>query len=156
MLSCSKYKNCIICACGCIGDYAKRISFLPNLIIRLYLAEIFFNSGMSKIDDWNGTLFLFQYEYNVPVINYAVAAYLVLFMELVGSALLATGFGTRLISLAMFIMVLIMNISYVESSENYYWMLLFSMLFVYGGDKLSVDYWLKNKWFAKSNHAKQK
>ncbi|MEQ9116132.1 MAG: DoxX family protein [Rickettsiales bacterium] len=151
MFKCSKTKNCLICMCGCIGNYAKKISFLPNFIVRLYLAEIFLNSGMAKLDDWKGTLFLFQYEYSVPVINYAVAAYIALTMELVGSVFLAIGFGTRLVSLALFVMTLIMNFSYVESTENYYWMLLFSMLFVYGGSKLSVDYWLKNQ-FLKGKH----
>ena len=34
------------------------------LILRLYVANVFFKSGLTKIDDWSTTLFLFTEEKN--------------------------------------------------------------------------------------------
>lgn len=149
MTKCSKYKDCITLFIDTLFKYAGKISFLPNFIVRLYLAEIFFNSGMAKLDDWSGTLFLFQYEYHVPLFNHILAAYMAVILELCCPVLLVLGFATRFASLALFGMAIIINLSYVEAAENYYWMLLFSLLVVYGGDKLSLDYWIREKWFKK-------
>ena len=53
------------------------------LFIRVYVAWVFLKSGMHKIGDWELTLTLFEYEYNVPLLNYELAAYLATFGELV-------------------------------------------------------------------------
>ncbi len=130
--------------------YASKISFAPNLLARLYLADIFFNSGLAKIDDWKGTLFLFKYEYKVPLLSPSVAAYSSALIELICPILLVLGLGTRFVSFILFCMSYVIIISFIESSENYYWMLIFSMLIVYGGDKLSLDHLLK-KYFKTNN-----
>ena len=41
---------------------------LGLLAARLYLFDVFFKSGLTKIKDWEGTLYLFNNEYHVPVL----------------------------------------------------------------------------------------
>jgi hypothetical protein len=57
---------------------------IPALLgARLYVAWVFFKSGLTKLNNWEGTLELFEYEYVVPVLDSVTAAYLATFVELV-------------------------------------------------------------------------
>ena len=47
-----------------------------DLAIRLHVANVFFKSGLTKIDDWDKTVFLFQEEYHVPLLPPEAAAFL--------------------------------------------------------------------------------
>ena len=49
------------------------------LFFRVYVAWVFLKSGMHKIGDWELTLTLFEYEYQVPLLGYELAAYLATF-----------------------------------------------------------------------------
>lgn len=143
-------KTCIhkfLCRTNCI---MSAFTPLVNLIARLYMANIFFKSGLTKLDNWNSTLFLFQHEYKVPLISYGLAALLATFVEIVGSVALALGFGTRLAAASLFFMTLVINYTYQEMPENYYWMIIFGMLLAQGGKRISVDYLMKLK-FCKDN-----
>ena len=46
------------------------------LSARLYLAQVFFLAGLTKVRDWDITLLLFTEEYNVPLLSPEVAAVL--------------------------------------------------------------------------------
>ena len=46
------------------------------LFTRLWVAYVFFNSGLTKIASWDSTLYLFEYEYQVPLLPWQLAAYL--------------------------------------------------------------------------------
>jgi len=139
------FPTCIsnfICRTNC---FLSSLTSFVNLILRLYLANIFFKSGLVKVSNWTSTLYLFQYEYKVPIISYGVAAFLATFIELVGSTTLALGFATRYSALALLIMTAVMNYTYQEVPENYYWMLILAALLTQGGKKLSIDCLLKRK-----------
>ena len=47
---------------------------LVDLVIRLYIAEIFFTAGLTKIQSWQTTLMLFNNVYNVPLLPPNIAA----------------------------------------------------------------------------------
>ncbi len=47
---------------------------VPDLGIRLYVARVFFLSGLTKIRDWDTTHLLFSDEYRVPVLPTEPAA----------------------------------------------------------------------------------
>ena len=144
MIEC--FKTCahkILCKTNC---FLSALNPLVNLGVRLYIANIFFKSGLVKIGGWNATLYLFQYEYKVPVISYALAAVLATFVELVGSTALAVGFATRYAAMALLTMTAVINYTYAETPENYYWMLILAMLVTQGGRRISVDYLLKRKF----------
>ena len=113
------------------------------LVVRLWIAEIFFMSGLTKIKSWTTTITLFEDEYKVPLLSAEFAAYIATFAELVLPALLVLGLMTPLSALGLIGMTLIIEIFvYPDTTEHYYWLLLLSVLFSYGGGKFGLDYWL--------------
>lgn len=122
-----------------------KFSSVVNFVARLYLARIFFLSGLTKIDNWNATLFLFKHEYIVPLLSSELAAIIATFVELVLVPLFFFGFMTRYIALCLLAMTMVIHFSYMENAEHYYWMIIYSMVAVYGGGYLSLDNLLKSK-----------
>ena len=120
------------------------------LFIRVYVAWVFLKAGMHKIGDWETTLVLFEYEYQVPLLNFELAAYLATFGELVFPIFLIAGFGTRFFALALTLVNIIAVVSYYATLAkgaglvwHYMWG---SMLFtsvIFGGGVFSIDQWLK-------------
>jgi putative oxidoreductase len=116
------------------------------LFVRLWIARIFWLSGLSKISDWPGTLYLFAYEYKVPIISTKVAAYLSTSTELITPVLLTFGFMTRIACIPMFMMVLVIQYTYLYRIEHIYWMTLILLLICKGPGKLSLDYLIRKKF----------
>ena len=56
---------------------------LADLGVRLFVAAVFFQSGMTKIANWDSTLSLFENEYAVPFLPPELAAVLGTGVELV-------------------------------------------------------------------------
>jgi hypothetical protein len=77
------------------SDFFSWFSWLLLAYFRIYVAWVFLKSGMHKIGDWETTLVLFEYEYQVPLLNFELAAYLATFGELVLPVFLIVGLGTR-------------------------------------------------------------
>src|SRR6185312_7896478 len=84
-----------------VGLAARAIGWLDAvpywalaLPLRVAVAVIFWNSGMTKLADWNTTLTLFAQEYQVPLLPPEVAANLALTIEVTTSPLLVLGFLT--------------------------------------------------------------
>src|ERR1700759_903376 len=73
------------------------------LAVRLYVACVFFMSGLTKIRDWNITRALFENEYHVPLLPRAWAAALGTSAELALPTLLALGLGSRAAAAALFV-----------------------------------------------------
>jgi len=122
------------------------------LFLRVYVAWVFLKSGMHKIGDWETTLVLFEYEYQVPLLNFELAAYLATFGELVFPIFLIAGLGTRLFAIALTLVNIIAVVAYyttLAKGAGLVWHYLWgSMLFtnvIYGGGFFSVDQWLKAK-----------
>ncbi len=108
---------------------------------------------MHKIGDWETTLVLFEYEYQVPLLNFELAAYLATFGELVFPVFLIAGLGTRLTAIAISFINIIAVVSYYATLAKgaglvwhylYGTMLLVSIL--YGGGLFSIDQWFKSKF----------
>jgi hypothetical protein len=83
--------------------------------LRIYVARVFFMSGLTKLHDWNITLALFRNEYHVPVLPPALAAVLGTGAELGLPVLLLLGCGTRIAAAALFVFNIIAVISYADS-----------------------------------------
>ncbi|MBU1265502.1 MAG: DoxX family protein [Gammaproteobacteria bacterium] len=121
-----------------------------DLAIRLYIAWIFFKSGLLKIQSWESTLTLFEYEYAVPLLSTEMAAYLGTAAELVLPALLALGLAGRFAALALFLFNIVAVMSYPDLSDvgrqhHFYWGMLLAMLAVHGPGLLSADGWLARR-----------
>ena len=66
-----------------------------NWLARLYVAQVFFLSGLTKLRDWDVTLALFQDRYHVPLLDPVAAAWLGTGGEIVLPVLLALGLAGR-------------------------------------------------------------
>ena len=113
--------------------------------LRIYVARVFFLSGLTKLHDWNITLALFRNEYHVPLLSPAVAAALGTCAELGLPLLLFAGFGTRFAAVALFVFNIVAATSYPDLSpagvkDHILWGALLLVLFFYGPGKLSLDY----------------
>jgi putative oxidoreductase len=114
------------------------------LLLRLWLAKVFFMSGLTKIQSWDTTLMLFEYEYSVPLISPVLAAWTSTVAELAIPVLLVFGLLTRLNVVALFILNIVAAISYADISfagekDHIIWGLMMMVLFFYGPGKLSFD-----------------
>jgi putative oxidoreductase len=127
------------------------LSSVVSLIIRLYVANVFWKSGMTKIASWDTTLALFENEYAVPLLPSDVAAVLGTGAELFFPVLLFLGLGTRFAAFSLFVLNIIAVISYPDLSEagraeHLYWGMLLLVPIFYGPGKISIDQYLRRKW----------
>lgn len=111
-----------------------------DLVIRLWLAGIFFTSGVIKISDWDKALFLATYEYPVSWMDPVTAAYLGVSIELAGAVLFALGLATRFAALAMLALSLVIQLNYVVLDINLFWIALFGWYVIRGPQTLSLDH----------------
>jgi putative oxidoreductase len=128
---------------------------LALLAARLYLFEVFFQSGLTKVKDWDATLFLFNEEYHVPILPPELAAWMGTGGELVFSSLLAMGLLTRPAALGLFVVNLMAAISYPDLApaalkDHYLWGVLALGLALFGAGKLSVDGVVWRRWLMPS------
>jgi putative oxidoreductase len=123
------------------------------LFIRVYVAWVFFSSGLWKINNWEQNLAVFEYEYQVPLLNYELAAYLATFGELVFPVFLMVGLGTRFTAIAISFINIIAVISYyatLAKGAGLVWHYLYGTMLlvsiIYGGGMFSIDQWIKSKF----------
>ena len=112
------------------------------LAIRIWIANIFFKSGMTKLSNMESTILLFEYEYALPFISPFLAAYMAMFAEIGCSILLVLGLLSRLSSLVFVIMTLVIQIFVFDNAEHFYWIFLLLTILTFGAGKISADYLL--------------
>lgn len=132
------------------------LSPVIDLVARVWLASVFWKSGLTKITTWDSTLSLFNYVYQVPWISPDLAAVLSTAVELGGAALLAVGLAARFGTAALFILNIVAVISYPDLSEvgrkdHFYWGLLLLVFLLHGPGKISVDYFIRRYFFGQRN-----
>ncbi len=116
------------------------------LVVRLWIAEVFFMSGLTKIKSWNTTVALFADEYKVPVLSPEIAAYITTTAELFLPTLLVLGLMTPLSVLGLMGMTLVIELFvYPDTTEHYYWLLLMGVLLTHGSGKFGLDHWLMKR-----------
>ncbi len=122
-----------------------------DLVLRLFLANVFFKSGLTKIQTWDSTLYLFREEYMVPLLPPEFAAYLATSVELGLPVLLVLGLLGRFAALGLFILNAVAAWSYYEQlseaglNQHIYWGLLLAVLLLHGMGKWSLDEWLEKR-----------
>jgi len=114
------------------------------LLIRLYIANVFFKAGLTKIRDWESTLLLYEYEYEVPVLSYEVAAWLATAGELILPVLLVIGLFSRITAIGLFFINAVAVISLVDMpaaafNEHVIWGVLILSVILLGAQKFSLD-----------------
>jgi putative oxidoreductase len=121
------------------------------LAVRIYVARVFFLSGLSKLRDWDITVALFTNEYHVPLFMPEVAAALGTTAEVGLPVLLALGLGSRLAAAALFVFNIVAVVSYPDLSDaglvdHMLWGALMLVTLFYGPGRISLDYWLGRRY----------
>lgn len=115
---------------------------IVDLLIRFWLAGIFFTSAVIKLADWQKALYLSVYEYPVSWLDPVTAAYLGVSVELFGALLLTIGLATRFAALSMLVLSLVIQFNYVALEVNLFWAVLFGWYVARGAGPLSIDHLL--------------
>jgi putative oxidoreductase len=118
-----------------------------QLGLRVGIGAVFFNSGLLKIRSWEFAVKLFQDEYRVPLFDPIVAARVTAFVELTVPVFLFVGLATRLATLPLLGMVLVIQtFVYPQAwTEHLLWASVLTFLLTRGPGALSVDYLIERR-----------
>jgi uncharacterized membrane protein YphA (DoxX/SURF4 family) len=112
---------------------------LIDLGIRIWLAQVFFVSGMLKVTHWPTALDLAATEYPVSWMNPVTAAYTGAAIEVICPVFLVVGLMTRYAAVPMLILSLVIQFSYQAFDSQIFWACLFGWYAVQGAGPLSLD-----------------
>jgi putative oxidoreductase len=126
---------------------------LAQLAARLYIAQAFFLSGLTKLRDWDTTLALFADEYHVPLLPPNVAAVLGTAGELVLPVLLALGLAGRFAAAGLFVVNAVAVVSLMEIAgpalqQHVFWGSLLVGLVLWGPGRWSLDRFVAPRWLS--------
>lgn len=117
---------------------------LAALAARIYVGQVFFLSGLTKLRDWETTIALFTDEYKVPFLPPAIAALAGTAGELVLPVLLIAGLGGRFAALGLFVVNAVAVISLSEIApaayqQHVFWGSLLAGLAIFGPGPWSLE-----------------
>lgn len=135
---------------------AKYLNYLQDpllVVLRIYVGWQFFKSGLLKLDSWDSTMYLFNNEYEVPLLSPGLAAVLGTAGELVFPVLIWLGLAGRLSALGLQFVNIVAVVSYAHvifnpefgtgaAADHYYWGLMLLVVMIFGSGRLSVDHLL--------------
>ena len=112
------------------------------LLLRVGVAMVFWKSGLTKLDSWDSTIFLFAEEYRVPLLPPEVAAVLGTAAELGGSVALIIGLGSRFAALALLGVTAVIQLFVYPTlwSEHIFWFAALLLILARGAGVLSLDH----------------
>jgi putative oxidoreductase len=124
----------------------SHLQSLALLAARLYLAQIFFLSGLTKLRDWSSTLALFNDVYQVPVLPPVLAAYMGTAGELGLPVLLVLGLAGRFAGAGIFVVNLMAALSLMADdfspaaqAQHTLWGVLAAVVALWGAGRWSAD-----------------
>jgi len=114
---------------------------IVQLLARLGVGAVFLKSGLTKIASWEFTIMLFREEYRVPLLPPEIAAPIATATELSMPVLLVLGLFTRLATLPLLGMVLVIQLFVYPDSwaEHLTWVALLLLLLTRGAGAISLD-----------------
>lgn len=112
-----------------------------QLGMRFGVGLVFFDAGILKYQSFEFAVKLFEDEYKVPLLAPAVAARMAMFNELTFSTLLFLGLATRLATLPLLGMILVIQIFVYPSAwpDHLLWGSILVFLLTRGPGALSLD-----------------
>ena len=130
-----------------VASHAQSLALLGA---RLFVAQVFWLSGLTKLHDWGTTIALFQNEYHVPVLPPELAAYMGTAGELGFSVLLVLGLCGRFAAVGLFFVNLVAanaleDIAPAALMGHELWGTLIAVIALWGVGRWSVDGWLARK-----------
>ena len=154
--------TCPICTAvgglgGPIGRLYRGLDRVPYAVLaiplRLAVATVFWNSGMTKLADWNATLALFTDEYQVPLLPPEVAANLALAIEVTTPVLLVLGLLTRPAALVLLGMTSVIEVFVYPQAwpTHIQWAAMLLVLLCRGAGAVSLDALMERFWRGSRN-----
>lgn len=132
----------------------RRLESVPYWLLalpaRLAVATVFWNSGTSKLANWNTTIELFTEEYKVPVLPPEFAATMAASIELTTPALLVLGLLTRPAALVLLGMTAFIEIFVYPQAwpTHIQWAAMLLVLLCRGPGQFSVDHLVRRRFEA--------
>ena len=130
------------------------------LAARLYVAYVFFMSGLESLRSWDATFYLYESEFHIAVLSPYVAAVMGTVGEVLLPPLLALGLFGRFGALGLFVVNAVAWLSYRYALQppaimlHYIWGILLIAVTLWGPGKWSVDYLLTTWLGYKSGNIK--
>lgn len=127
-------------------DLYSRLERVPMslllLLARVGVGMVFFKAGLLKYNSWEFTVLLFQDEYKVPLLTPEVAARMAMVQELVLPILLFIGLGTRLATVPLFGMLLVIQTFVYPNAwaDHLYWAGTLALILTRGPGVFSLDH----------------
>jgi putative oxidoreductase len=131
---------------GLYSSILERLNALPlslvQLISRLAVAHVFWQSSQSKLASWPVTVQLFAQEYRLPVLDPGVAAILATTAELSGCVLVFLGLFSRLAALMLLgVIATIQLLVYPQNwPDHVLWTAPLLLILARGAGVISLDY----------------
>jgi putative oxidoreductase len=124
--------------------------WLLALPLRFAVATVFWNSGTSKLANWNTAIELFTEEYKVPVLPPEIAAYMAASIELTTPVLLVLGLLTRPAALVLLGMTTFIEIFVYPQAwpTHIQWAAMLLVLVCRGPGTLSIDHLVRRRFDA--------
>jgi len=128
-----------------IGRMRDTLDRIPQaallLLARLAIAALFLRSGLAKLADWDLTLTLFADDYRLPLLAPDMAAILATGLQIACPALLILGLGTRLASLPLLAMTLVIQVFVYPAgwADHLCWAALLILILVRGPGPIALD-----------------
>jgi putative oxidoreductase len=122
---------------------------LGDLLARIWVAQIFLFSGITKLQSWETTKMLFAHVYTVPLLSPNLAAIFGTAAEIILPIMLLLGLGGRVLIFIFFCYNAICAISYhflwtaeglAGLDQHINWGLLLMLMMFHGSGKWSLDY----------------
>jgi putative oxidoreductase len=123
---------------------------VPEFVLRLGVANVFWRSGQTKLANWDLTVSLFQDEYKVPALSPELAATLATAVELGAPVLLLLGLATRFGAAAMLFMTLVIQFFVYWNSwpDHLLWAGPLLYLVLRGPGAISFDHLIRRRFAA--------
>jgi putative oxidoreductase len=131
----------------------ERVSYdtLISTPARIFIATTFLLSGRTKVDGFlsvsQSALYLFQYEYQLPLLPPALAAYLATYAEHLFPLLLIVGLAARVSAAALLVMTLVIQLFVYPGAwaTHLLWTSALTFIVFRGPGALSIDRWIRNR-----------
>ena len=112
------------------------------LVMRVGVGMVFFKAGLLKYQSWEFTVLLFRDEYQVPLLAPEVAARMAMIQELTIPILLFLGLATRLATLPLFGMILVIQTFVYPNAwaDHLFWAGALALILTRGPGVFSIDH----------------
>ena len=137
-----------------IAALRQRLESFPlsaiQLAMRIGVGAVFFRAGLLKYRSWEFTVQLFRDEYQVPLLDPAMAAQLAMVQELTIPVLLFLGLATRLATVPLLGMIAVIQTFVYPNAwtEHLVWASILIFLLTRGPGALSLDRLLARRFTA--------